>query len=106
MGLRSRRKGHSFEREIARLFKPLFPKAQRKLEYQEGDCTGVDLKNTGPFKIQCKRYKEYAPLNKIFEVDEEGIALLITKADSKPTLVALKLEDFLKILHDIGEAYE
>ena len=107
MGLRSRRKGHSFEREIAIELKKMgFKDACRKLEYQECDATGVDIKNCGNFKIQCKRGKQYAPISKIKEIKEDGIHLLVTKKDRDETIVCLYWKDFKKILTDIGVAYE
>lgn len=107
-GAKSRRKGHGYERELANRFKEegIFPDAERKFEYRESDCTGVDLLNTGKLKIQAKRNKKYAPLSKIEEVEEEGIPVLITKGDYKRDIVALYLDDFIKILKDIGEVYE
>jgi len=99
MGKMSRTKGHSFEREIAIALRPIFPDACRQLEYQEG--LGVDLTNTGRLRIQCKRYKKYASLSAIEEADNgTDIPMLVTKGDRKKILVALPLEDFLKILEN------
>lgn len=96
MGKMSRNKGLGFERTIARAFQIIFPKACRQLEYQEG--LGVDIANTGRLRIQCKRFKGYAPLTKIEEAGDDGIPVLVTKADRKPTLIALRLADFVAIL--------
>lgn len=103
MGKLSRNKGHSFERDIASKFRAFFPKACRQLEYQEG--LGIDLANTGDLRIQCKAYKNYAPLSKIEEAGESGIPALVTKGDRKPTLIALRLSDFLNILSDPSIIY-
>lgn len=97
--INGRRKGHNFEREIANLLKPLFPNAERKLEYQFSQASGVDPKNTGGFKIQCKRNKSSVPMSKIEEIDEEGTHLLISKVDKKPIMVTLYFEDFMKLLN-------
>jgi hypothetical protein len=93
-----RAKGHAYERQIAIAFRHLFPKALRQLEYQEG--LGVDLQGTGNLRIQCKRGRQYAPLNRIEEIPEEPgtIPLLVTQGDRKETLVALRLSDFLELL--------
>ena len=102
----SRTKGHSFEREVAKQLRRmgLFPNAKRKLEYQEDECIGVDLENTGPFAIQCKRYKKYPPMNKIFEVDEAGkIPVLWCKEDRNVELVVLKAKDFISLLLTLPE---
>lgn len=94
----SRNKGHGFERWVADKLKEIFPKARRKLEYHKDDCTGVDLLNTEPYLIQCKAYKTYAPINKIEEIQGEGVRLLITKGDRKKPVVCLYLDDFINIL--------
>lgn len=106
-GKHSRTKGHSFERWAANEFRDLgFSGARRQLEYHEDDCNGVDLMDTGPFLVQCKCLKSYAPINKIEEINGEGIHLLLTKADRKPVMAVLKWEDLKKILKDVGVAYE
>lgn len=110
-GAHSRTKGHSFERNVAKLFREegIFPEAERHLEMQMSQCSGYDLDNTGKLKIQCKAYKKYAPLSKIDEaasscVDGE-IPVLITKGDRLRPIVALYLDDFIKMLKDIGVVY-
>lgn len=105
-GKMSRTKGHGYERAIANKLKPIYPEAKRHLESQAQEALGYDLDNTGPFLIQCKRYKQYAPINKIEEIKpSKGIHALITKADRKPDIICLYLDDFLEILKDIGTAH-
>lgn len=106
MGKLSRNKGVNYEREIARKFSKLFPKARRQLEYHEDDANGVDIQGTGKLKIQCKRFKGFAPISKIKEIKVSGIHLLITKADREKDVVCLYLDDFLAILDDIGVVYD
>lgn len=100
-----RRKGHQFERDVALLFRTIFPEAKRHLETRRSDVTGVDLDHTGIFRIQCKRGKNYAPLSKIFEVQidpmEGGVPVLVTKGDELEPLAALPLSDFLTILRKL-----
>lgn len=100
MGKMSRTKGHGFERLVAQAFRVIFPKAMRQLEYQAG--LGVDLANTGNLRVQCKRGRQYAPFSKLEEAKGgpgfPGIPLLVTQADRKEALVALRLVDFLRIL--------
>lgn len=101
MGKLSRTKGHSYEREIANEFKELFPNARRQLEYNEQDCNGIDLQDTGDFKIQCKRFKNYAPINCIEEVkttSKYDIPMLVTKGDRKRSIACLYLDDLINIL--------
>lgn len=104
MGKAQRTKGHSFERWAAIQFRSLFPKARRHLEYHQTDATGIDLVDTGLFRVQCKRGKRYAPLTAIKEIQldpiEGGIPLLITKADKAEAMVAMPLSDFLMLIKD------
>ena len=105
MSKAQRVKGHAFEREVARLFRRIFPDARRHLEYQSEQANGVDIDGVGKWRIQCKRHKNYVPVNTIEEIQPDGIHLLVTKADNKPTMAVMRLDDLLKILTDIGEAY-
>lgn len=93
-------KGKEFERETAIALRNIFPNAERHLEFQVSQATGVDLRNTGEFRIQCKSYKSYAPLSKIREVHEEAgtIPLLVTKGQRLRPIAALYFDDFVKIL--------
>jgi len=101
-GASARRKGHQFERDIANKLKSVYPNVRRQLEYNENDCMGIDLVNTGPFRIQCKKLKKYAPISAIEEVvhfDFLGeIPVLITAGDNKPPLAVIPLETFLDML--------
>ncbi len=100
----SRTKGHSFERAIAIALRGVYPGARRQLEYQENECKGIDLAETGPYKIQCKRKRKYASLSAIKEVlaDEMlgEIPVLITQGDRERILVALPLEEFIRLISD------
>jgi len=105
MGKHQRTKGHSFERETAKALRKIYPQARRHLEYQDGENNGVDLRNTGPFRIQCKRAKGTVPINKIEEIRESGIPALVSKTDRKPAYITIPFEDFVRILEDVGEAF-
>ena len=102
MGSKSRSKGYGYEREIAHELKEFFPEAKRHLEFQESDAKGFDLDNTGKYRIQCKRYKSYAPIAKIEEVHKESgsVPVLMTRGDNKPTVVCMYLEDFKDLLRE------
>lgn len=102
MGKRSREKGHTFERLIAASLRHIYPEAKRKLEYQEDTCVGVDLENTGPWTIQCKRHKTYVPVVTIEEV-QGNRPVVVTKADNRPTMVIMQYEDFLYLLESSTE---
>ena len=98
----SRRKGHSFERLVANLLKPLYPNARRHLEFQVGEANGVDISNTGSYKIQCKRLAKYAPVTCIEEVqccEELGdVPVLITAGNEKRAVAVIPLEEFIRLV--------
>lgn len=101
MGKLSRTKGHDFEREMAHRFRAVFPRARRQLEYNEMDCNGVDLAETGRYLIQCKRKRKYVNPSVIAEVQlkEAGdVPILITKADHKPVLAILPLDHLIELI--------
>jgi len=101
LGKLSRTKGHSFERDIAKSLRHIFPKARRHLEYQDGEANGVDLSYTGDFRIQCKRSKTSIPIKKIKEIQPDGIHLLVSKRDFEEEMVTMYWDDFLELLGKI-----
>lgn len=107
MGKLSRTKGHSWERQVARAFRRIYPDARRHLENHKADATGIDIMNVGPWRVQCKKFKKYAPITCIEEVQcdrEKGhIPVLITAGDGLEPMACLPLTEFLKLvaLHDL-----
>ncbi len=102
-GTWSRNKGLAFERWVANQFKAegIFPDAKRHLENQAQEAKGYDLDNTGIYRIQCKRYKKYAPLTAIEEVQlqaEGEVQVLVTKPDNKEAMACLPFTEFLRLL--------
>lgn len=101
-GKLSRRKGHSFEREIAIALRVVFPEARRHLEYQDAEANGVDLVQTGHYRFQLKRGRKPAALSAIKEVtaDEEfgEIPVLITQGDHERILAVVPFEHFLHLV--------
>ncbi|MFZ8933231.1 MAG: hypothetical protein ACO2ZP_04965 [Bacteriovoracaceae bacterium] len=98
-GKMSRNKGASYEREVARKFREFYPEAKRNVtECQQGQ--GIDILDTGPLDIQCKRKRKYSPITAIEEVPrvEGRIPVLITRGDNKEDVACLYLKDFLAIL--------
>jgi hypothetical protein len=104
----ARRKGHSFERHVAILFQSIFPGARRQLEYHSDDAKGIDIAGTGVYKVQCKRYRDYAPVAKINEVqcDREfgEVPILVTAGDHKEPMAVLPLEDLLQLIERVERA--
>ena len=96
------KKGKAFEREVAQLLGHIYPEAKRHLEFQADEAaSGVDLSNTGPFKIQCKNYQNYVSVSTIFEVKllEEGdIPVLLTKGNRLPTMAVLPFEHLIYLM--------
>lgn len=106
-GNTSRRKGHNFERDVARKLSAIFPTARRHLEYQDGENNGVDITNTGNLLVQCKKKKNYAPINSINEIKpNKGIPILITAGDRLEPMVVISMANFISILNDIGIVYD
>ena len=100
-GRSARRKGHQFERDIANEFRSVFPDARRAVEDPVvGE--GIDITNTGPIAIQCKRFKGPIPMSHLEEVKQRSgrIPLLVSKSDRCRTKVTMYLEDFIKILQE------
>jgi len=114
----ARNKGLSFERDVAILLRPIFPNAKRHLEFQKEEAKGVDLDHTGEFKIQCKKYAKYVPVNTIEEVQYNELVgevpVLITAGTNMPAMAVLPLEDFINLVKnsrslpqvDIEDEYE
>lgn len=87
IGRKSRRKGHSFERYVAQLFRRWFPDARRGLQYRDGkEC--CDVEGT-PYWIECKRRKHIGLFgmlkwwNKKGEINGRPM-ILICKGDNQP----------------------
>lgn len=109
----SRRKGHSYERELAARLRDIgFPEAARHLEYQDDEAAdGRDLKGTQPFAIQAKHWATNPPISAIEQVapsDEYPIPVAFlkrTQAKGKPGLEVMVIHadiglEILSILND------
>ena len=83
------------------MFREIFPGARRLLEYHAEDAKGVDLLNTGRWKVQCKKLKAYAPLSRIEEVQCDrkagNVPVLVTAGDNLEPLACLPLSVFLEL---------
>ena len=98
----SRDKGGRGERLVRDKFRRFFPGAERELNDFQGGL-GIDLRETGRFRIQVKHYKQHCSINKIKEVKnlKDTLPLLVSwptaKGSGKP-VVAMYLDDFLEII--------
>lgn len=95
-----RRKGHNFEREIARQLREIFPKARRGLQYQDGiQC--ADVEGT-PFHIECKRGRKPNPraamVQALGDAKPGRIPVVVVKDDHKPPFVCMAWEDFIDLV--------
>jgi hypothetical protein len=106
MGKSQRVKGAQGERDIVNRFKKAgFLDATRNYA-DKVDGLGVDVW-AGALDIQVKTYKNYAPLSKYKEVKSNaGFKALVTKGNNEPWMIALKLDDFLKIVNDISLVWD
>ena len=100
-GKASRRKGHQFERDVANALKPIYAKAERHLESQASQAFGVDIRNTGPYRIQCKAFKSTVPMSCIKEIKPGGVHILASKVDNERPLVTMYFDDWLQMMEAI-----
>jgi len=99
-GKGARQKGLQFERDISADLRDIgFKDAGRHLESQKDEAVGVDIKNTFPFAIQCKRNKGYCSVGKIKEiqVNRGHTHVLVTKGDHMEPICAMYWDDFLEM---------
>jgi hypothetical protein len=97
----NRKKGHDFERRVVAAFRSHgFPKAIRHDESIPGAILGYDIDHTGPFRVQCKRLQNYAPISNIFEIPNSDayIPLLITQPDDGKAMAVLPFSAFLQLI--------
>jgi hypothetical protein len=100
-GKAARKKGHDFERQIANAFRLAgWLGAKRHLEMQVQDCLGFDIDGIDPFRVQCKAFKDYAPISCLKEVKPAPgiVPVLITKADNAPPVCVLYFSDFMRLI--------
>ncbi len=102
MGTLSRRKGHDFEREIARELRDIFPKARRGLQYQDGQQC-ADVEGT-VFHIECKRGRKPNPRaalrQAMDDVNTGRIPVAVVKDDQRDPFVVLAWDDFKNLLSE------
>lgn len=98
----ARTKGLAFERWVAKRLRKIFPDVGRLLEFQAKHANGTDLEGTGDFRIQCKAFKNYAPISCLREVKicpiDGGVPVLVTKGDREPPVVVLLFDDFVELV--------
>ena len=95
-----RKKGHSFEREVAALFRDLYPEARRGLGQPRGGKEAPDVDGT-KFWVECKVGKRPnlpAALNQAVKDTDGRIPIAVCRVDRNPATVTLLLNDFLGLI--------
>jgi hypothetical protein len=101
--MNSKQKGNQFERHMASILRAeLWPECytSRFMGSAWFDYNGIDLTGTGNFNIQCKAVERTVPYHKILKDMLQGgkTIIVIHKRNNSGCIVAMGLEDFLKIL--------
>lgn len=99
MGSAERRKGHDFERKVAKELREIFPEAKRGLnQVRLGEGADVEIPW---FFIECKHHK-VAPLRSALKQAQDNtdgrMPVAICKDDRADPIVLMTYEDFKKIL--------
>lgn len=102
MGALSRRKGASYEREVATDFRSVFPGAKRGSMAQSRDSSESPDVDIPGFWPECKRgriTKPQAALDQaIAAVPDDRIPIAVCRDDKSFSTVTMRLEDFLDLL--------
>lgn len=115
-GKRSRRKGSTFERDIANQLKPIFPNAKRAglRQTQSGSDDAPDVDGCPPFWIETKHGKKTNPRAALAQAEEAMAAwatkggspeffrwaLAVCKDDRQPTFVMMRWDQFMEFLSE------
>ena len=106
MANNNRRKGHDFERRIAKLLRDIYPDIQTaRYASRETDDNGIDFVNTGYVDIQAKTLKRRPNLEQVFDAMKTDKCKVFIYKDNKHRsprgeYAVLRLEDLLKLLLD------
>lgn len=104
-GLRSRRKGAAFEREMAKRFREVLPEAKRGLQMQSGaEAPDVDA---APFWCECKvgaSPRMEAALEQAERDAPNGrIPIAVTKRDYRQPILGIRLGELISLAYSCGE---
>lgn len=103
MGAYQRRKGHDWEREVARRFREAMPgcEAKRGLSQSRGGTKEGGDVALACFTVECKvgaRPNVLAAVDQAAEHEEPGKwPIAVVKRDREAPVVAMRLEDFLEL---------
>jgi hypothetical protein len=100
LGRRSRRKGKTWERELAALLRPLFGEHVKRGFQSRCGRDGCDVEGT-PFWLEAKHGKLVnvrAALRQALEATDGRPAVVVAKDDRSAPLVVMRLEDWLGLV--------
>lgn len=101
MGASQRRKGHNYEREVARRFREIFPEAKRGYQTRGGSAEQCDIEGV-PFRLECKHHKGNPSIPAALKQAEKKPgslpALAVTKRTRGVEIASMYLDDFLELL--------
>lgn len=104
MGASQRRKGHTWEREVARKLRDAMPGcgARRGIQTRHGGGEAADVMLDGPFHIECKAGRKpniRAALAQAEADCERGMMpVAVIKDDRQRPFVVMTLEDWLDLV--------
>jgi hypothetical protein len=100
-GSYNRRKGHNYERSIARELRKYFPDAVTSRSGSRGeDPRGIDIIRTGMFNIQVKARQNLNPFDVLFREmpDNQNINIVFWKRNRQKEIVIIDKEGFYELL--------
>jgi hypothetical protein len=105
-GASARTKGHDFEREIVKEFRPIFGNEVRRGVQARSGKEAPDVE-TPVFWVECKRMKRTNPKQVLEQacrdVADRRIPIGVCKDDYKDPFVVIRLDDFLEVIREWWE---
>lgn len=100
MGASQRRKGHAFERWVARELRKLWPQARRGYQSRGGGAEASDVEGT-PFHVECKRGKRPSPRAALEQAkaDTDGRPVVcVIKDDRAEPFVVMRWGEWVELV--------
>lgn len=99
-GAYNRKKGHDYERQIAKEMREFFPNVKTSRAGSRGeDPRGIDLVSTGMFNVQCKARQNLNLFETLKEMpDDQNMNVIFWKRNHKEDIICMSKDDFFEIL--------